>query len=527
MTISESIATSVRESYCVGTAPPASVSNLNLRPPAEHQCFYTGCCPASGIVKARSLALVVLAILILCAGCAGVSDGPVDAAEDTPTPEPESETAPDSETDDSDSFETNGTVEVHNINVGQSAATLIIGPTGETMLIDTGHFDDDGEHVLAYLQRHDIDQIDYLISSHNDADHIGGHAAVIEYYETQADGIGAVYDPGIAASTNTYNEYLDTVEEHDVTLFETREGDTIPFEGVDVAVLGPPEPYLENEDRNENSIVLRLEYGQTRFLYTGDAEETQETYLVEEYNRALNTTVYKAGHHGSSSSSSDALLDAANPQVAVISSAYDSQYGHPHDEVLEAFAGRSIATYWTATHGDVVLVSNGEDVSIRTQAAAPTDPTSLYDADPVSPGTDAPVTERAQLGVGPIETSTATETVTDGGTGGELGIETIHADAEGDDRENLNDEYIVFANAGDEPLDLSGWTVEDEAGKQYTFPDGFTLGPGATVTLRTGSGTDTQTELYWGAGSPVWNNDGDTITVTEPDGEHVLTEGYS
>jgi competence protein ComEC len=435
------------------------------------------------------------------------------------------------EEDSPSEFEANGTLVVHNINVGQSVATLVIGPTGETMLIDTGHFNDDGEHVLSYLEKHDIERIDYLVASHNDADHIGGNAAVIDYYETEANGVGTVYDSGIAASTQTYDEYLDAVEEHSVQLYRAQEGDSIPLENVDVEVLGPPEQYLSDEDRNENSIVLRFAYGETGFLYTGDAEETQEEYLVEEYGSALNSTIYKAGHHGSSSSSSDELLDAADPQAAIISSPYDSQYGHPHDEVLQNFADRSITTYWTATHGDVVFISNGEGISIRTQQEAPTDPLSLFDGEPINPGTDGEVSEREQIGTGPVEDTTDTDSDTsddsDTDTGGELAIETINADAEGDDRENLNDEYVVFENAGDEALALGGWTIEDEVGRQYTFPSGFTFEPGATVTVRTGSGTDSETELYWDAGSPVWNNGGDTVIVRTADGERVLMEEYS
>ena len=96
----------------------------------------------------------------------------------------------------------------------------------------------------------------------------------------------------------------------------------------------------------------------------------------------------------------------------------------------------------------------------------------------------------------------------------------------GDDRENLNDEYIVFENTGDDTLDVSGWTVADDAGHTYTIPDGVTIGPEATLTLRTGSGTDTETELYWGSGSPIWNNNGDTVIVTTDDGERVVEERY-
>nr|WP_328765756.1 lamin tail domain-containing protein [Halomicroarcula rubra] len=419
-------------------------------------------------------------------------------------------------------------MEVHFINVGQSVSTLVVGPTGETMLVDTGHYRDDGESVLQYLQAHDIDRIDYMVVSHNDADHIGGNAAIIDYYEAEADGIGAVYDPGIAASTQTYSEYLDAVEEHGVTLYETRAGDSIPFEGVDVQVMGPPEPYLEDAARNENSIVLKLTYGQTSFLLTGDAEDDQEAYLADRYGDQLQSTVLKAGHHGSSSSTSEQLLDAVDPQAVVVSSAYDSQYGHPTEAVLNRLSDRSIPTYWTATHGNVVLVSDGQTVSVRTQRAAPTDPLAVREGDPVPPGTKGDVVERARLDAGSGATD-STAVAADGGTTtreGTLSIEAVHADADGDERTNLNDEYVVFKNSGDASLDLSGWTVTDEAGKTYTFPDGYTLEAGSTVTLHTGSWSDSATDLYWDVGSPVWNNDGDTVTVRNSEGAVVIEEIY-
>ncbi|MEZ3166296.1 lamin tail domain-containing protein [Halorubrum ejinorense] len=470
----------------------------------------------------RGVLLVVVGVMVVLAGCAGAAPGDSTPGESTPENNTESVAT------------TNGTVEVHYINVGQSVSTLIIEPDGETMLVDTGHYNDDGEYVIDYLQRHDITRIDHLVTSHNDADHIGGNAAIIDYYETEADGVGAVYDPGIAASTQTYGEYLDAIEEHDVTLYETREGDSLAFGAVTVDVLGPPEPYLENEARNENSIVLKLTYGETSFLLSGDAEDDQEAYLVERYGEQLQSTVLKAGHHGSASSSSEAFLDAVQPEAVVVSSAYDSQYDHPNDEVLQRLSDRSISTYWTATHGDIVLVSDGSAVSVQTQAAAPTDPGALRDGDAVEPGTTGTVTERDRLGgagTGAIDSGGSDdsteddddETTTENAT---LAVAEINADAEGDDRENLNDEYIVFENTGDDPLDVSGWTVADDAGHTYTIPDGVTIGSEATLTLRTGSGTNTETELYWGSGSPIWNNNGDTVIVTTDDGERVVEEQY-
>lgn len=126
----------------------------------------------------------------------------------------------------------------------------------------------------------------------------------------------------------------------------------------------------------------------------------------------------------------------------------------------------------------------------------------------------------------PIVTDGGTPTDTTPTTSGSLTVEQIHADAEGDERENLNDEYVVFRNSGDESLDLSGWTVRDAAGQTYTVPDGVTVDAGETITLHTGSGTDTETDLYWGSGSPIWNNAGDTLTVTNSEGEDVLQESY-
>ncbi|MFB6235788.1 MAG: lamin tail domain-containing protein [Halopenitus sp.] len=480
------------------------------------------------VTRRRLLLLAVIGLVVL-AGCSG--------GVDLGTPEPETAAggaatatleAP------------NGTLEVHFINVGQSVSTLVVGPTGETMLVDTGHFRNDGAYVLENLQRQNVTRIDYLVVSHNDADHIGGNARIIEYFETEADGIGAVYDPGIAASTQTYERYLDAVEAHDVTLYETRAGDSIPFEGVDVTVMGPPDPYLENEARNENSIVLKLRFGATSFLLTGDAEDDQEAHLVDTYGDRLNVTVLKAGHHGSASSNGKRLLDAASPKAVVISSGWDNQYGHPSPETLDRLAARNVPTYWTATHGNVVFTSNGERVIVETQQAAPTSPARLREGDPIDPGSAAPVERRAVIeATGGWSTATATttatatatatptETATEGGADpSALAVAEIHENTAGTESENLDDEYVVFENTGDAALDLGGWTVADETGKTYTFLEGFTLDAGATVTLHTGSGTDTDSDLYWGRDSPVWNNDGDTVIVTTDTGEEVLRVSY-
>jgi micrococcal nuclease len=107
-----------------------------------------------------------------------------------------------------------------------------------------------------------------------------------------------------------------------------------------------------------------------------------------------------------------------------------------------------------------------------------------------------------------------------------LVVADIQADAPGNDNENLNEELLVFENAGNETLSLGDWQVSDDAGHTYRFPDDFSLAPGQSVTLHTGTGEDTATDLYWGRTGAVWNNGGDTITVTDADGTIVVQRTY-
>jgi micrococcal nuclease len=119
-------------------------------------------------------------------------------------------------------------------------------------------------------------------------------------------------------------------------------------------------------------------------------------------------------------------------------------------------------------------------------------------------------------------------TPNDSSSDSSLEIVEIHEDAEGEgtERDNLNDEYIVFENTNSTVVDLGGWTVEDEADHVYTFPDEFTLSSGETVTLHTGSGKNTDIDLYWGAEQPIWNNNGDTVIVNATDGTVVIEQSY-
>ena len=275
-----------------------------------------------------------------------------------------------------------GKLEIHHIDVGQGDSTLIVTPANETILIDTGDWRQDGSGVIAYLDAQGIDRIDHLVATHADADHIGGHAAVIEHFETTGEGVGAAYDSGVPSDSATYGNYLDTVDEYGVELLIVESGNELPIEGdVSAQVMNPPAGDT-GSDVNENSVVLAFEFGDFQYLAPGDVDTGVEQRLIDEWGSDLESDVYKAGHHGSSTSSGDAFMDAVDPETAIISSAYDSQYGHPNDEVLERFAEREIETYWTGVHGDIVVRTDGTSVEVETEESFSMDPEDILTETP-------------------------------------------------------------------------------------------------------------------------------------------------
>ncbi|ADD07623.1 beta-lactamase domain protein (plasmid) [Natrialba magadii ATCC 43099] len=382
----------------------------------------------------RLLLVVLVAAMLVLAGCADGAGTDTDESdietdgslEDADSNGAEDDTAADSngaeddtaaDEDDTDSEETtdteadepdsgaspdvDGELEIHHIDVGQADATLLIDPSGETMLIDSGDWRQGGTDVIDYLEDEDVDRIDHLVATHAHADHIGGHDAIIEHYETERDGIGAAYDSGVAHTSQTYERYLDAIEDHDVELLVVEDGDHIEFGDATIDVRNPPAGDSES-DLHYNSVALAIEFGEFSYLTTGDAEADAEQRMVDEHGAQLESDAYQAGHHGSTTSSTTPFMDQVAPDVAVISSAYDSQYGHPHDEVLEDYADRDIETYWTAVHGDVVLTTDGSDVELETEHEFSTDASELLEEKPADDDTQASLTHPIDVATAPL-----------------------------------------------------------------------------------------------------------------------------
>ena len=348
----------------------------------------------------RAVLVIAVALAVLLAGCTGVSvDGSGTDVDDTLDEQQEAledetgdgdsvnesdDGAETTETDDTeDQTSVDGELEIHHIDVGQGDSTLLITPDGETILIDTGDWRQSGQGVIEYLDEHDIDRIDHLVATHAHADHIGGHDEIIEHYETERDGVGTAYDSGIAHTSQTYERYLDAIEEYDVDLFEVQEGDELPLDDdtLEATVLNPPEGD-SGTDLHANSVAIIFEFGEFRYLTTGDAEANAEDRMIQEWSDQLDADAYQAGHHGSSTSSTQPFMDAVDPSIAVISSDRDSQYGHPHDETLEIFDELGIETYWTGVHGDIVLTTDGQETTVETTTEFSNDPIDLLEEKP-------------------------------------------------------------------------------------------------------------------------------------------------
>ena len=245
---------------------------------------------------------------------------------------------------------------VHYIDVGQGDAILVQFPEGQNMLIDAGPGSSEDE-LLAYLESIALDKIEYFVLTHPDEDHIGGADKVLAAYE-----VDSVMLPDCERDTKAYKNLENAIasegcERHLPVLEET-----ISFgEGSTVTVLAPVmETYA---DVNDYSIVLRLDYYETSFLFTGDAHKEAEYDMIERLDtELLDCDVLKVGHHGSSSSTSEAFLNLVTPEIAVISCAEGNKYNHPHAEVIARLQEDSVTIYRTYQLGSILLTSNGREV---------------------------------------------------------------------------------------------------------------------------------------------------------------------
>ncbi len=249
------------------------------------------------------------------------------------------------------------------IDCGQGDSTLICSE-GEVTLIDatTG---EDQEKVIDHLRQREIKKIDHFVLTHPHEDHIGGAVAVLDVFP-----VGKIYmkapTPGTEPTTAVYINLLKKIKKLGKKVNAVEAGENFNCGEVQFEVLGPLKNY---NDHNDQSVVIKAKIGKTSFLFTGDQESGPEKDLVDHYGERLKCTLLKAGHHGSSTSSCTAFLDAVSPRYAVISCGEGNSYGHPHKETLERFQKHNITYYRTDTQGTITFITDGKTLTYQEAVA--------------------------------------------------------------------------------------------------------------------------------------------------------------
>ena len=253
------------------------------------------------------------------------------------------------------------------LNVGQGDA-ILIKTAEQTVLIDTSDLDEQ-EKLLAELKKAQVKRIDKLILTHPHADHIGGvDGVVLKDYE-----VGEVYDNGMPSKSKLYLNYMKKLKQKNIPRHALTAGDVLDLGGgVSFKVLSPPKEVVEkgskstdNHDPNNESVVGKLIFGNFSMMFTGDAEQQAEKVMVDNFAGDLRSTLLKAGHHGSKTSSSAAFLRAVQPEGVLISCGAGNDYGHPHKQTMKKYQSLKLKIYETDLNGTIVVTSDGKSYKIK------------------------------------------------------------------------------------------------------------------------------------------------------------------
>lgn len=244
---------------------------------------------------------------------------------------------------------------VHFIDVGQADCTLL--KLGDLEILIDGGNGADGYLVSDYLIRMGVDDIELMIATHPHEDHYGGLPTVLRRVETEA-----VWVITNGFVNSLYSNFCDTAQKEGLLPVIPEVGTVFSQDGLTLTVLGPVYPYEHYEDPNDTSLVVKVEYGQHKFLFTGDMETLAESDLIAA-GADLSADVLKVGHHGSYSSSSLQFLEQVGAEFGVIHVGRDNDYGHPHDAAMNRLLAADMTLFRTDAMGNIVIGSDGEQLA--------------------------------------------------------------------------------------------------------------------------------------------------------------------
>ena len=292
------------------------------------------------------------------------SDGETEPASSTNTEADPGETPAQSEAPSSVPTEVaeGSSFEIHYIDVGQADAALVLCD-GQAMLIDGGNAED-SNLIYAYLKKLSLDHLQYIVCTHAHEDHVGGLAGALNYAT-----VDVAFSPVTSYDSRAFGNFVTYLDKQGVSITIPKAGDSFSLGSATVSILGP---INSSDDPNNTSIVLRIVYGDTSFLFTGDAEREEEQDILNA-GHTLDSTVLKVGHHGSETSTSYVFLREIMPEYAVISVGTGNSYGHPTDAVLSRLRDADVKVYRTDLQGDVICTSDGKTVSFSVARNADAD----------------------------------------------------------------------------------------------------------------------------------------------------------
>ncbi len=246
--------------------------------------------------------------------------------------------------------------EVHYLDVGQGDCSLVICD-GHAMLIDGGEASESSK-VYAYLKAHDISHLDYIVATHAHSDHIGGLSGALNYAS-----VDIAFCPVTSYDSKAFESFVKYLEKQGVSITVPAVGDSFMLGSSTVQILGPQKNY---DDPNDTSIVLKVTYGDTSFLFTGDAERTAEADILDA-GFDVSATVLKVGHHGSDTSTSYPFLREIMPQYAVIQVGKDNSYGHPTEDTMSRLRDADVQVFRNDLQGTIICKSDGLVVEFTTE----------------------------------------------------------------------------------------------------------------------------------------------------------------
>ncbi len=261
----------------------------------------------------------------------------------------------------SSDLKTDGIMSVYYLDVGQAESTLIIFPDGKTGIIDAGTYEN-GPQIITKMKELGFQDIDYLFVTHAHADHIGGMGDVVKAFD-----IKELYMPNapkdLEMDTFSYNHFIQEANNKKYTIIDAKEGITINNGSYNIEVVYPND-FVESQDLNQYSLIVRVEYNDVSFLFTGDAGFYAEYNILK---NDIESDFLQIGHHGSYESTSQQFLEAVNPNVAIISVGKDNEHNLPNNNVLNRLEERGIHIYRTDLNGTILVKTNGLEYEIITE----------------------------------------------------------------------------------------------------------------------------------------------------------------